>query len=124
MCQSRINTKKLNMTVNKYDKTSVYKISGKVERRISYLENLLMATIDFSGGPMPAPDPPHSHPHEQISYVASGELFVFINNDKFHLKEGDVFTVPSGVPHTVQTLTEKVRLIDSFSPVREDFIKQ
>jgi hypothetical protein len=32
------------------------------------------------------------------------------------------FTVPSGVPHAVQTLTPHERVVDAFSPVREDFL--
>jgi hypothetical protein len=33
-----------------------------------------------------------------------------------------MFTAPSGRPHTVQLLTKNVRLVDSFNPVREDFL--
>jgi cupin superfamily acireductone dioxygenase involved in methionine salvage len=38
-------------------------------------------------------------------------------------KEGDLFTVPSGVPHAVQTLTPHVRVVDAFNPCCEDFLK-
>lgn len=95
-----------------------------ITRRIAHLENLLTAVITFESGPMENPDPPHSHPHEQITYVAEGELYFFMDNEKHHLHQGDMFMVPSGMPHTIQTLTPKVVLIDSFSPVREDFLKK
>ena len=39
------------------------------------------------------------------------------------LKAGDMFAVPADVKHTIQLLTKKVRLIDSFTPLRRDFIK-
>ncbi|MBN1180798.1 MAG: cupin domain-containing protein [Bacteroidales bacterium] len=110
------------MAIYKYKDMSVANPGNNIERRLAHLNDLMTAIIDFSNGPMIQPDPPHSHPHEQISYVAEGELYVFIGEEKYHLKEGDVFAVPSGVPHTVQTLTGNVRLIDSFSPIREDFI--
>jgi quercetin dioxygenase-like cupin family protein len=98
-------------------------VSPDFERTISYLENLMTVVCDFKNGPMKKPDPPHSHTHEQITYVAEGELLFFINEEKQLLKKGDMVTIPSGLPHYIQTLTSHVRLIDSFSPVRKDFIK-
>lgn len=93
-----------------------------VHRKLVHLGDIMSAVIDFTDGPMDKPDPPHSHPHEQISYVAKGELIVFIGDEEFQLKEGDIFYVPSNIPHTVKTLTAEVRLVDSFSPIREDFL--
>jgi quercetin dioxygenase-like cupin family protein len=110
------------MAVIKQKETTPEKISATLERRITYLKNLMVVICDFTNGPAPKPDPPHSHPHEQITYVAEGELFLFIGEEKHHLTKGDIFTVPSGLPHCIQTISKKVRLIDSFSPVREDFL--
>jgi len=93
-----------------------------VYRKIIHLNGLLTAIIDFKNGPWPEPDPPHAHPHEQTSYVAKGELMVFIGEDAHKLEEGDTFAIPSNVPHSVQILSRKARLIDSFQPVREDFL--
>jgi quercetin dioxygenase-like cupin family protein len=112
------------MPVYKETETSPEKISSCFERRITHLDNLMVVVCDFTNGPAPAPDPPHSHPHEQISYVAEGDLFLFINDEKHKLQKGDIFSVPSGVPHCIQTISNHVRLIDSFSPVREDFLKK
>ena len=79
--------------------------------------------IDFTDGPWEKPEPPHSHPHEQTSYVAEGEiLFLCEGEPDQHLKAGDMFAVPSGRPHTIQLLTKKARLVDSFNPLREDFL--
>jgi len=94
-----------------------------ITRRIAHLNDLLTAVITFENGPMEEPDPPHSHPHEQITYVAEGDLIFFIDKEEHRLIQGDMFMVPSGKPHTIQTLSKKVVLIDSFSPVREDFLK-
>jgi len=33
-----------------------------------------------------------------------------------------MFAIPSGLKHTIKLLTKNVRLIDSFYPVREDFL--
>lgn len=97
-------------------------IAPGVHRKIIYLKQLMMVVIDFTNGPALVPDLPHSHPHEQISYVARGELNVFIGGEKTFLKEGDSFSVTGGIPHCIQTLTAHVRLVDTFSPIREDFI--
>ncbi len=99
------------------------KVSPDFERTIAWLDDLMVVVCDFSFGPMEEPDPPHSHPHEQITFVAEGELMFFKGDDKYHLVQGDVITIPSGVHHCIQTLSEHVKLVDSFHPVRKDFIR-
>jgi len=97
-------------------------VSSDFERRIVHLDNLMVVECDFTHGPAMNPDPPHSHPHEQITYVAEGELKFFKGDKEFHLNKGDLITIASGVLHCIQTLSEHVKLIDSFHPVREDFL--
>jgi len=92
-------------------------------RYLAHLSNLMMVVIDFHDGPTFHPDPPHSHPHEQISYVVSGEINFVLGNDITRLGQGDIFIVPSNIPHSIQLLTEHVRLIDTFSPIRKDFLE-
>jgi quercetin dioxygenase-like cupin family protein len=55
--------------------------------------------------------------------VAAGEINFFLDNEPVRLGPGDMFTVPANVPHAVQLLSEYVRLIDSFTPIREEFLK-
>ncbi len=109
--------------VGKYDQLKAFKVSEGIERRIVKTENLLLANVEFSDGPNSEPDPFHSHHHEQVSYIAEGEVFLFVGNEeKVHLKAGDHFAIPSGIPHAIQRLTKFVRIIDCFTPVREDFL--
>jgi quercetin dioxygenase-like cupin family protein len=98
-------------------------IAQRRTRYLAHTDNLMMAVIDFNDGPTSQPDPPHSHPHEQVSYVASGEINFFLDNAPVRLGPGDMFTVPPNVPHAVQLLSDDVRLIDAFSPIREEFLK-
>jgi quercetin dioxygenase-like cupin family protein len=112
------------MPVYKYGKIMAEKPAENFERRVTFLDNLMVVVCDFKNGPAVEPDPPHTHPHEQITYVASGELVLYIGDEKHHLQEGDIFTVPSGLAHCIQILSRHVRLIDSFTPVRQDFIKK
>jgi len=92
-------------------------------RYLAYTGNLMMVVVDFDDGPTSEPDPSHSHPHEQVSYVVSGEINLFKDNKLTRLGPGDMFTVPPNIPHSVQLLTSRVRLIDSFTPIRKDFLK-
>ena len=46
-------------------------------RYLAHTDNLMMVVIDFNDGPTNEPDPLHSHPHEQVSYVVSGEILFF-----------------------------------------------
>ncbi len=98
---------------------------GQNRRRVlAHTEHLMMVIFDFEDGPAEKPDPPHSHPHEQISYVVSGKLIYFIGEQQRILEAGDLVTIPANVPHTIQTLTPSVRLADAFTPVREDFLSR
>lgn len=104
------------------NKVEAKKISDFAERKLISLNQLMVAKIDFSNGPMREPEQPHSHPHEQITYVAEGEIIIFFGDEQHRLKKGDMFAVPSNIPHCLQTLTEKVTLIDSFTPLRSEFL--
>ena len=97
-------------------------IGVKRSRYLTRSENLMMVVIDFNDGPTGEPDPPHHHPHEQISYVAAGEIIVILGEERLKLGAGDMFVVPPHLPHCVQLLTSHVRLVDAFTPVREDFL--
>ena len=92
-------------------------------RYLVHTDNLMMVVIDFNDGPTDKPDPPHSHPHEQVSYVVSGEILFLLDDEQTHLGPGDIFTVPPDKPHSVQLLSEHVRLVDTFHPIREDFLR-
>lgn len=63
----------------------------------------------------------HSHPHEQVGYVASGRFEFTLGDQKRVLGPGDSYYVPSGVVHGVVTLEDGV-LLDVFTPQREDFL--
>lgn len=112
------------MAVLKFEQIPYEKVKEGLQRKIIHTDKLMSVLIDFSNGPWDEPDTPHSHPHEQTSYVAEGEIIFYCEGEsEQHLKAGDMFAVPSGKEHTIKLLTQKARLIDSFTPVREDFLK-
>jgi quercetin dioxygenase-like cupin family protein len=112
------------MPVLKKENAAPTLVKEGVERRLVHTDNLMMAVIDFNGGPWSKPDPMHFHVHEQTTYVAEGEIiFLCEGEEDQRLKAGDMFWVPSNKKHSIQLLSKQARLIDSFNPVREDFIR-
>lgn len=65
----------------------------------------------------------HSHPHEQVGYVVSGELDLHMEGQggKTRLSAGGSYYVPPNVRHGVTTLRPTV-VIDAFTPRRADFL--
>jgi quercetin dioxygenase-like cupin family protein len=110
------------MGIVKQSQVAKQTIADGRTRFLAQTDRLMTAVIDFSDGPTSEPDPPHSHPHEQITYVAEGEIYFCVADEKHHLCQGDLFTVHGNLPHSVQLLTKKVRLVDTFTPIREDFL--
>ncbi len=88
-----------------------------------HTDSLMTVVIDFTDGPWAEAEPPHKHPHEQTAYIASGELiFKREGEPDEHLKAGDMYYVPSDKYHTIQLLSESARIVDNFTPIREDFL--
>jgi len=85
------------MPVLKFDNVPYEIVKEGLKRKIINTDNLMTVLIDFSNGPWESPEPPHSHPHEQTSYVAEGEIIFYCEGeDDQHLKVGDMFAAPSG----------------------------
>jgi quercetin dioxygenase-like cupin family protein len=105
------------------DATNGERFRAGFERWIVHTDKLMAVVIDIANGPWKEPDPPHSHPHEQIAYVVQGEvLFICEGLAPARLGPGDLYAIPPGIPHTIQLLSATARLVDCFTPVREDFL--
>ena len=111
------------MAVSKEKEASPTKVTDGIQRRLVHTKDLMMVVIDFDNGPWDKPDPVHQHLHEQTTYIAEGEVIFFCEGEPDQrLVKGDMFSVPSGKLHAIQLLSHKARLVDSFSPIRRDFI--
>lgn len=94
-----------------------------IKRRLIHTKNLMMVAIEFEGGPWPEPDPLHNHVHEQVTYIAEGKVIFFCEGEPDQvLTTGDMVSIPSLKKHAIQLLSERAVLIDSFNPIREDFL--
>lgn len=65
--------------------------------------------------------PIHSHPHEQIGYMISGQMTFTVNGEVHTAEPGDSWCIPSNVEHGVEVLEDSL-VIEVFSPVREDYL--
>lgn len=64
---------------------------------------------------------PHSHPHVQTTFVAVGKFQFTVAGVTKTLNPGDAIIIPSNAVHSCVCL-EEGRLLDSFSPRRDDFM--
>lgn len=64
--------------------------------------------------------PEHHHLHEQITYIIEGQLDMIIGGKPCSLTAGMYYVIASNVPHSALAVTE-CKIIDAFSPVREDY---
>ena len=112
------------MAIFKFDEVSYTKVNERTKRKLIHTDNLMTVIVDFDGGPWPEADPMHNHPHEQTSYVAEGEVIFYCEGEEDqHLTAGDMFAVLPYKMHSVKLLSKTARLVDSFNPIREDFLK-
>lgn len=100
------------------DEGASTKLDGSTRRVILSLPELMLVEFSFEKGGVGAL---HSHPHVQTSYVAEGVFEVTIGDETQTIAAGGAYIVPSGVTHGVRAL-EAGRLIDSFTPRRDDFL--
>lgn len=111
------------MSVLKSKDASSTPIREGVKRRLINASNLMMVVIDFANGPWHEPEPFHHHMHEQTTYIAKGEIIFFCEGEPDQkLVEGDMFCVAANKKHTIQLLSTEARLVDSFNPIREEFL--
>jgi quercetin dioxygenase-like cupin family protein len=89
-----------------------------VRMRTFWGDRMLAAVVDLDPQ---AVVPQHSHPHEQAGTVLSGALELTIDGETRWLAPGDVYLIPGGVEHGAQTGDTPTRILDVFSPVREDY---
>jgi quercetin dioxygenase-like cupin family protein len=81
-------------------------------------DEMLLSIADFIAN---AVVPTHSHPHEQAGTIISGKFELTISGETRWLKPGDTYIVPGGVEHGGRTGDIPARVLDIFSPVREEY---
>ena len=80
-------------------------------------ESMTVAFLEVTAGAMM---PVHQHVHEQISQVVEGKFELTVNGVRNIIEPGSVTVIAPHVPHGGVAITD-CRLMDIFSPVREDY---
>ncbi|WP_439479625.1 cupin domain-containing protein [Chryseobacterium aquaticum] len=93
--------------------------NGISRQFVGYNSQIMMVIVKFEKDSVGAL---HQHFHSQITYVASGKFEVTVDGETKILKQGDGFFAQPNIFHGVKCL-EAGKLIDSFTPFREDFLK-
>lgn len=109
----------MNETWVYYGDTQSKEVAPGVSRKVlAHSAAMMGVEITFATG---AVGEPHTHPHEQITYVQSGRFRFTIGDETHDVTKGDSLYMASEVPHGCVCLESGV-LIDFFTPMREDFV--
>ncbi len=94
-------------------------VAGKVTRKVrAHDGSLMLVEVLFEAG---AEGAAHEHPHEQASYCLAGEFDFSIGSETRRIRSGDTLYIPGGVRHGTRCVSAG-RLLDCFTPQREDFL--
>ncbi len=89
-----------------------------VRTRTFWGANMLLSLVEIDTG---CEVPRHTHPHEQGGMVTEGELEMDVGGELKVLGPGEVYIIPGGVEHWVKAGNATTKVLDIFSPVREEF---
>ena len=112
--------KQMSALITDWSKIPVEQTADGIERQMVVGQNMMMCRFRFE--PFVVTNE-HSHPHEQMTLVVQGKVKFTISGEEHILKAGDVLHFPPNNRHGATMLDEEVILIDIFSPLREDFLK-
>lgn len=91
--------------------------NGVTRRILAHDGNMMAVEVNFEQG---AIGPMHNHPHEQLTYVLSGEFEFTIGEEKHVVRAGDTLYKQPNIMHGCVCLKPGT-LLDTFTPIREDF---
>ena len=84
-------------------------------------EKIMLSFLEMEQGSVV---PAHSHPHEQAGLLLEGKLKFKIGAEEKLMERGDAFLVPPNVVHEGVVVEGPAKVLDIFSPPREDYVEQ
>lgn len=93
--------------------------NGVTRRILAHNGKMMGVQVNFETGAIGAM---HNHPHEQLTYVLSGEFDFTIGDETHRVKAGDTLYKEPHIMHGC-VCVQAGTLLDTFTPVREDFLK-
>ncbi len=93
-------------------------VMAGMKRKVIHADSFTMVLVDLA----PHLDLPiHSHPHEQGVMLLEGGLDFCLEDETRTIGPGDVIRIPPGAAHGAKVREKPTRLIDLFTPQRDDF---
>lgn len=94
---------------------SQFGVAGRMERRGIYGENGDLTEVTLHPGYHSLP---HTHDCEQLTYCLDGDVWIFVENQGFHMRRGDFHRVPQNVAHWMWNRTDaRCQLMTSHVPM-------
>lgn len=81
-------------------------------------QNIMLARVLLKKGCIV---PEHSHPNEQLTFIAEGALKFWIDDKEIVVGAGECLTIPPNMPHKAEALEDTVDF-DVFNPPRADWM--
>ena|SRR6201998_288716 len=87
-------------------------------RQLVVGQNIMLARVHLKKGCIV---PEHSHPNEQLTFIAAGALKFWIDGKEIVVNAGECLTIPPNMPHKAEALEDTVDF-DVFNPPRADWM--
>jgi quercetin dioxygenase-like cupin family protein len=107
------------MSLHSWNEIASEQMNPLVSRKVRHTDRLTISRLELKQG---AVVPEHHHENEQVSMVESGCLRFILGAEETLVAAGQLFTIPSNVPHSVIALEDSIA-VDVFTPRREDWIR-
>ncbi len=102
---------------NQFSNIPVKEIAPGFFSKLIHTDNNTINFLEVTAG---SSIPLHQHPHEQSSFVLEGEFEMTVGEETQILTANTFALIPGNVLHGGRAITN-CKLIDIFSPVREDY---
>jgi unsaturated pyranuronate lyase len=101
-----------------FDQVKRFRMADGVSGRPLFGADAMLNLVDLEPNAVVAL---HSHPHEQLGVVLSGEMTLLVNGTEHLLRAMDAYTVPGAIEHEGRAGPDGALVLDVFQPPREDY---
>jgi quercetin dioxygenase-like cupin family protein len=108
-----------NKSVVRYRNTPVMELASGAKNYIVSAERITVSFVTLEPNIRITP---HRHEPEQMVIVNDGACDFIVDGKLYHLEEGDVLIIPSNVEHGNYSSDRGLRMIEVFSPPRQDMV--
>ena len=103
-----------------WDSIPIDEMSPVLGRQLVVGQNIMLARVLLKKGCIV---PEHSHPNEQLTFIAEGALRFWIDGEVIDVNAGECLTIPPNMPHKAEALEDTVDY-DVFNPPRADWMNK